>query len=186
MDVQQLLPLLRQALPRVLAWIDGYVAKHEAEATPVLNFGFPGLLQHYGADLLRSSRVVLVERVVAPPMAAVGLPQFAAFNNLSLGGITYRNVYFVDRQQARREDLHFHELVHVTQWDELGPEAFLKLYGVQLAAFGYERAPLEQTAYGLQRMFVQGTVPGDLVAQIRQDARRQATEVPGVLGEREA
>jgi len=49
----------------------------------------------------------------------------------------------------------FHELVHVVQFDELGPERFLARYLDEwvAAGFRYERIGLELDACALQRRF---------------------------------
>ena len=54
----------------------------------------------------------------------------------------------------RDESLHFHELVHVVQWQHLGPERFIMAYALgHLLSGGYRTNPLEEMAYGLQARF---------------------------------
>ncbi|WP_249362434.1 MULTISPECIES: hypothetical protein [unclassified Pseudoalteromonas] len=45
--------------------------------------------------------------------------------------------------------MHFHELAHVVQWRELGAHAFIMRYINEIQTFGYNDAPLEIMAYGL-------------------------------------
>ena len=73
-------------------------------------------------------------------------------------GITYRDTYFVKREHAADESLHFHELVHVLQWQALGPEHFILSYALGLAG-GYLANPFEEIAYTLQDRFSQHDEP---------------------------
>jgi len=86
---------------------------------------------------------------------------------MSFSGITFRDTFFL-QQGETSESLHFHELVHIVQWERLGVDNFLLAYGLGLLSFGYERSPLEQIAYVLQGSFDHGAVPPSLVAVIEQ------------------
>jgi hypothetical protein len=95
-------------------------------------------------------------------LAALGLPEFAEFENGSYEGITYLNTYFVQASVAASESLHFHELVHVVQWQHLGADRFLVAYALgHLMAGGYRANPLEVMAYDLQARFDQNAAPFD-------------------------
>ena len=126
---------------------------HAAAAKPVSSFGFSHLPQYYDAELLASSRAVIVAKVPMPPLSAMGLARFSEFERMEARGITYLNTYFVRAEYASDESLHFHELVHVVQWQLLGPERFLRLYADGLDRFGYRNSPLEEMAYSLQHRF---------------------------------
>jgi len=141
------------AYPLIAGWIQQTLASHAAAAKPVTSFGFTRLPEHYDAELLASSRAVVVEKVPTPPLSAMGLSRFSDFEHMDAGGITYLNTYFVRADHARDESLHFHELVHVIQWRMLGPERFLRLYADGLERFGYRNSPLEEMAYSLQHRF---------------------------------
>jgi hypothetical protein len=79
---------------------------------------------------------------------------------MPMAGITFRDTFFVDAIHGS-EGVHFHELVHVVQWNALGAPDFLLTYGVGLAQFGYEASPLEAIAYNLQASFERGAaIPG--------------------------
>ncbi len=86
---------------------------------------------------------------------------------MPLTGITYKDTFFIN-QNHRTESLHFHELTHVVQWERLGIDNFLLAYGVGLMQFGYEKSPLEQMAYTLQRNFEIGTIPNGIIDLIHQ------------------
>jgi hypothetical protein len=158
---------LKSYLPQLNCWIDATLSAHAAAARPVQSFGFKRLPGFYTAQFLASAKVVIVEHVPTPPLTAVGLPEFADFEQGDYSGITYRDTYFVKASEASRESLHFHELVHVVQWAHLGVEKFLLAYATGLAANGYRNSPLEVMAYDLQAYFDQNGQPGDVVAPIR-------------------
>jgi hypothetical protein len=143
----------RTAYPLIAGWIQRTLAGHEAAAKPITSFGFSRLPQYYDAELLASSRAVVVAKVPMPPLSAMGLSRFSDFEHMDAGGITYLNTYFVRTDHARDESLHFHELVHVIQWRLLGPEKFLRLYADGFERLGYRNSPLEEMAYSLQHMF---------------------------------
>lgn len=107
-----------------------------------------------------------MDNVPVPPLTAMGLARFAAFERMNMAGITYLDTFFVRADQASDESLHFHELVHVIQWRLLGPERFLWLYADGLERFGYRRSPLEVVAYDLQGQFDAGAKPFDVEAEV--------------------
>jgi hypothetical protein len=79
--------------------------------------------------------------------------QFAEFEAMPARGITYLDTYFILWHEAERESLHFHELVHVVQWQVLGPERFLAMYADGLVKQGYRNSPLEVMAYDHEARF---------------------------------
>ena len=113
---------------------------------------------------------------------AQGLLGFDAFENMTAEAVTYKDTFFVASPLERNESVHFHELVHVVQWDTLGPESFLLPYGLGLAQSGYHESRLEQMAYGLQTMFDQGQPVADLEEGIRREtlalAQRSGINAP--------
>ena len=66
------------------------------------------------------------------------------------------------------ESLHFHELVHVVQWDVLGPRNFLLLYATGLSEHVYRECPLEAMAYEHQRRFDAGEPPYSVEEAVRE------------------
>ena len=90
-----------------------------------------------------------------------GLTQFFEFERGDFTGVTYLNVFFLKRDQSRNEAIHFHELIHVMQWQILGPERFLYLYANGLERFGYRASPLEVMAYGAEAAFVNSATGSD-------------------------
>jgi hypothetical protein len=141
--------------PRFMAWITAIESAHAGQAQPVAAQGFPRLPHYFSRELLGSARVVVVERVPMPPLTALGLNQFAEFERADNSGVTYLDTYFVKRDRACDEALHFHELIHVLQWRALGPQGFLAAYAAGLEAFGYRDSPLEVMAYDAEAAFSQ-------------------------------
>lgn len=174
------LQLLQQKLPQVRTWIDHTLAVHAARACPVAGLGFRRLDSYYSAGLLTSARVIPVARVPAPPLASMGLTGFDEFENLDAAGITYLSTFFVRHGYERDESLHFHELVHVVQWQHLGPERFIMAYALgHLLSGGYRTNPLEEMAYGLQTRFDANAPAFDVATFVRPELDRM---VPALLG----
>lgn len=139
--------------PKIIGWIDLQLALHSSAARPVAAAGFARLPEYFGRELLASTRYVPVEKVPMPPLTRLGLPQFGDFERITAAGITYRQTFFVQKAEAGRESLFFHELIHVVQWNLLGPEDFLRRYAAGLEAEGYRNSPLEVMAYDAQERF---------------------------------
>jgi hypothetical protein len=97
-------------------------------------------------------------------------------------GITFDNTYFL-RRGLERESLHFHELVHVIQWQHLGIDRFLLAYGIGLAQFGYQSSPLEKMAYDLQLEFEHCVYRQQLVQDVRNRTDKIWAAASAVLGE---
>ena len=164
------LQLLQQKLPDIRLWIERTLAMHSTRARAVSSYHFPRLSQYYPDDILNNSRIVEVPRVPVPPLTAMGLHQFAEFEKGDYEGITYLNTYFVKADAVHNESLHFHELVHVVQWQHLGPERFLMAYAIgYFAGGGYRNNPLEVMAYDLQARFDNKGPPFDAAPLIQQD-----------------
>jgi hypothetical protein len=143
----------RERLPMVSKWIEKTLGEHASGAQIVASFGFKRLPQYYSHALLDRTKVVVVDRIPVPPLRSLGLPEFAAFETQPMGGITYLDTYFLQAGTERNESIHFHELVHVVQWQTIGPEKFLLTYAMGLALHGYRNSPLEAMAYDNQARF---------------------------------
>ena len=160
-DFQKIFPFVRD-------WISQTLAGHASKAISVASFNFPRLPRYYNNDLLARAKVVLVDKCPVPPLSTIGLSQFAEFENMNARGITYLDTYFVLRQEAERESLHFHELVHVVQWQLLGVESFLALYADGLEKHGYRNSPLEVIAYNHEARFNSNATSYSVEASVRQ------------------
>ena len=156
-----------QAWPRVTRWITQLLADRLKDARQVGELGFRRLPRYFSRELL-TAKVVVVDRVPVPPLTALGIPGFDDFESMQAAGITYLDTFFVDRRFAADESLHFHEMIHVIQWQVLGPKGFLAAYAEGLARFGYRDSPLEVMAYDLQACFENESEPFDAERLVRE------------------
>lgn len=163
---------IRAAVPHVLAWIRETLVANSPHSRPILDYRFPRIPSFYPARLLEEITVVEVDRVPFPPLRALGLLQFADLEHGEYSGITFGSTYFVRRDRADQEEIHFHELIHVVQWRELGEELFLLAYAAGFLEAGYERSPLEAMAFALQADFSLGVSTFECEKEVK---RRLAT-----------
>jgi len=164
---KEILDQLQRALPRVRNWIDHFVEAHAHLAVPVAELGFGRLSQYFDQSRLKNSKAIKVDRVQVPPLSKMGLPYFTDFEETPFAGITYMDTFFLAPPDC--ESTHFHELIHVIQWDILSPDSFLMVYAVGLLVHGYENSPLERMAYELQRAFEAGRSMPELELQVREE-----------------
>jgi len=144
------------AYPKMLDWIHETLATYRRTARSVASMQFARLPLYFSDVLLQGTYCVPINRVPIPPLSSMGLERFAAFVQGDSDGITYLNTYFLKPRHVGNEALHFHELIHVVQWQSLGPERFLKTYAEGLERFGYENSPLEKVAYEAEDLFKRG------------------------------
>ena len=143
----------RTAYPKVQAWIQKTLAAYERDAQPIGSMHFVRLPLYFSHTLLETAKFIPIDRLPMPPLSAMGLGRYAAFEQGDFHGITYLDSYFIKRTVVTEEALHFHELIHVIQWRLLGPEGFLTAYANGLDEFGYENSPLEKMAYDAEATF---------------------------------
>lgn len=148
--------------PLILGWIQQTLATHAHNALTVASRGFRRLSAYYNPELLAHAKVVYVDAVPAPPLTKLGLSQFANFENMDAGGITYLDTFFVRREWQHYEPIHFHEMVHIIQWKILGPKTFVAAYADGLERFGYRNSPLEVMAYEAEARFEKSPEPFDV------------------------
>jgi hypothetical protein len=162
-------------LPAVHSWITAIVEQYRHIAQPVGSFGFTRLPAYFAKDTLEHARVVIVDLVPKLPLSALGLANFSDVETLESDGTTYRNVYFLNRARVNDESLHFHELIHVIQWDLLGGDRFLLAYALaHLSSGGYRNNPFERIAYHLQALFVDLPTPFQVEPVVRQHLKEIA------------
>jgi hypothetical protein len=148
------------AYPQLLDWIQKTLRAYENIAQPVASMHFARLPLYFDQSLLETVKFIAIERLPMPPLTAMGLNRFAAFEQGNFDGITYLDRYFIKRTVVTESPLHFHELIHVIQWRLLGPERFLAAYANGVDEFGYENSPLEKMAYNAEALFKQSAIFG--------------------------
>jgi len=143
-----------EKLPLIEQWIDATIEQYHEQAVSVESFGFKHLKDFYSDDLLHNSKVVVVDEVPKPPLASeFGLVDLQGFEDLNAQGITYKDTYFVSTLESKAESLHFHELVHIVQWQYLNAENFLGEYAKSLLRDGYSGSVFEIMARKHQERF---------------------------------
>ena len=161
--LNQLLP----KLPLIQSWIDATLANHAASARSVQQLGFSRLPKYFSSSFLNNAKCVSISSVPIPPLSAIGLAEFSDFEKGQYDGITYKDTYFLRSTRAHDEALHFHELVHVVQWQHLGAEKFLTAYALELQRFDYRGNRLEIMAYKHQANFENNVAPYDVEKDVR-------------------
>ena len=162
---------LKDFLKPVMQWIEDYLDRYAPWKVAVSELNFPRLPEYFSQRILDNSYAVQVDKIEVPPLNELGLEGFSFFESGNYSGITFMDTYFYRRERALDEALHFHELVHTLQWDEMGPENFLLVYGLNLLEHGYRISPLEKIAYDLEERFKTGDALPELEEHVRQHAR---------------
>jgi len=156
-----------QKLPLIKQWILSTLEQHKTESRFVSEFKFQRLPSYYSATTLNSTKVVLIDKIPMPPLKQLGLAQLGDFESGNYAGITYMDTYFLLRNQIYNESIHFHELVHIIQWQHLGFDKFLTVYGTTLLQLGYRNNPLEVMAYKHQNIFEENAIPYNVENNIK-------------------
>ncbi len=174
--MQNIILQLHESLPPVEQWIDRYLKAHRERMTPVGESGFTRLPGYFSRERLDGSKVVKTDQIDMPPLSRFGLSQFRDLESIHPTGITYKDVFFLAPQAHSCESTHFHEMVHIIQWDALNPADFLVTYAIGILIYGYEDSPLERMAYELQDAFDRGETITDLESQIISETRSIANK----------
>jgi len=134
---------------KIEQWIDQTLIDYSSEKKSCECFSsqFNGF---YPIEFLSQSSFVVVDVIPKPDFPELRQAGLGKFIDMDAYGITYKNTYFVKREYESDLALHFHELVHVLQWQYLGATDFIIRYISEVQQHGYEAAPLEIMAYGLQ------------------------------------
>lgn len=104
-------------------------------------------------SVLKNAYYVVVDQIPKPDFAGLREMGLGDFVDMDAAGITYKYTYYILPHVATNLRVHFHELVHVAQWLELGANAFMLRYISEIQREGYHHAPLEKMAYPLDDQF---------------------------------
>ena len=110
----------------------------------------------YSASFLQNSFFVVVDKIPKPAFPELRQMGLGDFIDMDLPGITYKNTYYILPHAINNIRLHFHELVHVAQWEKLGAIRFIERYIREILRYGYNQSPLEIMAYSLDNHFANG------------------------------
>jgi len=134
---------------KIESWIDETIEGHLNNRVSCECFAkvFNGF---YPIDFLSRSYYVVVEQIPKPDFPELHQAGLGGFIDMPVDGITYKNTYFIKKDCEKDLELHFHELVHVLQWQILGASNFISRYITEIQQYGYDDSPLEKMAYELQ------------------------------------
>jgi hypothetical protein len=88
--------------PLVHTWIRETLASHSNVAKPVLSQGFSRLPRYFSAEVLASTKFVIIDKVPMPPLSKMGLTRFAQFESGDFDGITYLDTFFFKKRPCDR------------------------------------------------------------------------------------
>ncbi|MDY6934180.1 MAG: hypothetical protein SVZ03_08150 [Spirochaetota bacterium] len=154
-----LIKMMNVYIPQIDIWIGEILKKYHNQKISVLDFNFPRLPLFYSKQLLKSTNVIILNEDLPLPPLLHELSGFAEFFTGYIAGITYKDTYFIRTDFSSDESLHFHELIHVLQWDILGVEKNLTYYAMGLLEKGYRGSFLEDMAFRHQSRFDQNDDP---------------------------
>jgi len=140
-------------LTAIEQWIDEVNHKYKYKRVCCTQFAaqFAGF---YPTEFLENAFYVVIDEIPKPDFAALRAMGLGDFIDMKVSGITYKNTYYLLSTSVDNLRVHFHELVHVLQWQNLGALAFIERYMNEIKHFGYHNAPLEIMAYSLDTHFI--------------------------------
>lgn len=135
-------------IDKVEEWIHQVNASHKEirQSCSVFEEHFKGF---YSPVFLETAFFVVTDVIPKPDFPELREAGLGGFIDMDVGGITYNDTYYVRQDAVNELRLHFHELVHVIQWQELTLQGFIERYIREIQDFGYDEAPLEKMAYAL-------------------------------------
>jgi hypothetical protein len=95
------------AFPKVMRWIEQTLLAHQALARPVASKGFKRLPLYFRQANIDAAKFAAVDRIPMLPLSSIGLTRFKEFERGDYDGITYLDTYFLKRQKAGDESLHY-------------------------------------------------------------------------------
>lgn len=133
-------------------WMDEVIKKHSSNRKPCSTIS-KNFTDFFPQEFLENSFFVVVDKVPKPDFLLSVDKDIDQFLEINHEGITYKDTYFIRKDVQGDLELHFHELIHVAQYNELGALQFIERYIREIKQFSYEDAPLEKMAYFLQNQF---------------------------------
>ncbi|GAA0403981.1 hypothetical protein GCM10009133_10790 [Cocleimonas flava] len=148
-------------------WIDETLNNYSSQKQSCSQFSeeFKGF---YPLEFLQKCNFVVVNKIPKPDHPSLIDAGLGSFIDEPSDGITYKNTYFIKSGYEQTPSLHFHELVHVLQWNILGVSGFINRYIYELKKYGYDDAPLEVMAYYLEDLYSNNEKPIDVSNYVNQ------------------
>jgi hypothetical protein len=155
--------ILNQLIAQMVTWGRQWISQQRTVFRPLGHPLSDGALaafsNFFDRDLLKNVRLVTVPGIDNPPFLeqlrpALSQASVPVLDFSSMAAITFVDTILLVESAARdhRDSLLFHELIHVVQYDILGPDKFVELFitGWVNQGFNYAAIPLEMDAYELQ------------------------------------
>ncbi|MET1256902.1 hypothetical protein [Aliikangiella maris] len=142
-------------LNKINNWIDNLNRTYSEQKISCRQFLQP-FAAFYSEAFLDNASYVVVDKIPKPEFPELSEMGLGDFIDMPASAITYKDTYYILVQSAESMRIHFHELVHVAQWQLLGAQGFISRYIQEIQQFGYAQAPLEKMAYALDGHFAQG------------------------------
>jgi hypothetical protein len=155
--------ILNQLIAQMVTWGRQWVSQQRTIFRPLGHLLSDSALatfsNFFDRNLLKNVRVVTVPGIDNPPFLeqlrpALSQASVPVLDFSSMAAITFVDTILLVESAARdhRDSLVFHELIHVVQYDILGPDKFVELFitGWVNQGFNYAAIPLEMDAYELQ------------------------------------
>lgn len=179
MDFNNLLSYLTQ---KYHEWLLEQHHLHIVNARPLSSDEQLPLYKYFDKRILNSARIAVVDRISNPAfygeLIKLGISIPIDFTHSA--AITLIDCILICRSFSSSPlawlSILFHELVHVVQYNILGPEKLVELYitGWIQNGYKYENIPFEQQAYKLEGMFNRGISPFSVRQLVKQELKHGA------------
>jgi hypothetical protein len=157
MDLKNLPPaMVSQLATMVEDYISSSRTKYAPQAVPLSDAQRAAMQQFFPAAVLDSARLCVLRGTRVPNPSMYSMAKMMGIRNLpdfsDMAAITFVDV--IVSHEEFTDALLFHELVHVTQYRQMGVKEFAARYVNGFIQGGsYEEIPLEKNAYLLEERF---------------------------------
>jgi hypothetical protein len=157
MDPKNLPPAM---VSQLTAMVEDYISssrtKYTPQAVPLSDAQRAAMQQFFPAAVLDSARLCVLRGTRVPNPSMYSMAKMMGIRNLpdfsDMAAITFVDV--IVSHEEFTDALLFHELVHVTQYGQMGVKEFAARYVNGFIQGGsYEEIPLEKNAYLLEERF---------------------------------
>lgn len=160
MDLKNLPPAMVSQLAAVVeAYISSSKEKYAPQAVPLTDAQRAAMQPFFPAAVLDSARLCVLRGTRVPNPSMYSMAKMMGIRNLpdfsDMAAITFVDV--IVSHEDFTDAMLFHELVHVTQYAQMGIREFSVCYVNGFIEGGsYEEIPLEKAAYLLEERFSKG------------------------------
>jgi len=133
-------------------WIRQVNRQHESVRQSCSQFA-DAVEGYFSPEFLAQCHFVVTPKIPTPDERLLTQLGLGGFFRHNLAGLTLNDTYYLLPSVAENRRIHFHELVHVVQWQQLGVGGFVSRYLQEYRRYGYEHMPLERMAYELDSRF---------------------------------